>query len=63
MDAWRDYLKTLLVSDRGKDHVSQMVVNTKCVLARYQRNASIYSCDKEGNELEEFVDSYEIVYS
>ena len=56
MDARRDYLKTLLVSDRGKDHVSQMVVNTKCVLARYQRDASIYSRDEAGNGVEEFVE-------
>ena len=36
-----------------------MVVNTTCVLARYQRNSSR---DQAGNEVEEFVDSYEIVY-
>lgn len=62
MDARRDYLKTLLVSDHGKDHVNQMVVDTKCVLARYQRDACIYSRDQAGNTVEEFVDSYEIVY-
>ena len=63
MRARRDYLKTLLVSDSGKDYIDQMVANTKCVLARYQKNASIFSRDEAGNVgVEEFVDSYEIVY-